>query len=409
MFYSFRGCNMIQPLILKRSIMKKVSIIILLVIVYACSGGHKKLPEEIEIIPVDVHETIREASSLFEKIELVPLETNDSSLLFRTNKVIYDEDIDMFAIYTSDQIVYTFTGKGRYIDNSKRMKGQGPKDYIMVLDISFNPYLKGIDLLNPYGTIYTYSPTFELISRRQFKPEFPVDYLMALDSNNYIFNHPFVWTDQELSFVNLDTKQVVNANYKGTISGNNMSHHCFYHIDDNRYYVPFGLNYYFYRIDKENKKLEPMMYLDLGDAEVKLEGLPGCGHGKRTDSDEERRRVTQDATERYQFLKKSESILPLIKFFNNDYVYVYLAKTDKGYGSHFIYNRKQKEGYLCKEGEPFIMYPCFGIVDNVLLSICQPDLVSKVVDRNLMSSEEIRKMETLKEDDNPVILKYYLR
>ena len=55
------------------------------------------------------------------------------------------------------------------------------------------------------------------------------------------------------------------------------------------------------------------------------------------------------------------------------------------------------------------MYPCFGFVDNVLLSICQPDFVSKVVDRNLMSSEEIHKMEALKEDDNPVILKYYLK
>lgn len=390
-------------------VMKKISIIILLVVVYACSERENKLSEGIEIIPVDVHKAIGDASSFLEKIELVPLETNDSSLLFRCNKVIYDKSTDIFAIYTSDQIVYTFTGEGQYIDNSKKVHGKGPKEYMMVLDININPYLKGIDLLNPYGTLYTYSPTFELISKRQFKPEFPVDFSMALDSSNYIFSHPYVWTDQELSFINLDTKQVVNANYEGTISGNNMSHHCFYHIGDGFYYVPFGLNYYFYRIDKENKKLEPIMYLDFGDAEVKQEGLPGCGHGKRTDSDEERRRMTQDAIERYQFLKKSENQLPLIKFFNEDYVYVYLLRAGKGYGSHFIYNRKLEAGYLCKEGEPLIMYPCFGMVDNVLLSICQPEFISKVVDRNFMSSEEIHKMETLKEDDNPVILKYYLK
>ena len=237
MFYLFGGCSIMQPLKMKRNIMEKLSMIILLIVVYACSGDHKKISDVIEIIPIDVYEPTRDASSFLEKIEIVPLETNDSSLLFRINKVIYDKDINMFAIYTSDQIVYAFTGKGQYIDNSKRMKGQGPEDYTMVLDISFNPYLKGIDLLNPYGTIYTYSPTFEFISKRQFKSEFPVDYSMALDSNNYIFNHPFVWTDQELSFVNLNTKQVVNASYEGTISGNNMSHHCFYHIDDNFYYV----------------------------------------------------------------------------------------------------------------------------------------------------------------------------
>ena len=69
--------------------MRKISVIMLLIVACACSDGHKKLSEEIEIIPVDVHETIRDASSFLEKIELVPLETNDSSLFYRTNKVIY--------------------------------------------------------------------------------------------------------------------------------------------------------------------------------------------------------------------------------------------------------------------------------------------------------------------------------
>ena len=43
--------------------------------------------------------------------------------------------------------------------------------------------------------------------------------------------------------------------------------------------------------------------------------------GKRTDSGEERREITEDATKRYQYLKKSSNILlPLLKFFNDDYV-----------------------------------------------------------------------------------------
>ena len=126
-------------------------------------------------------------------------------------------------------------------------------------------------------------------------------------------------------------------------------------------------------------------------------------------SDEERRKITEDATERYQYLRKSGKTLPLLKFFNDDYVYIFLAKAVRGYGSHYIYNRKKNEGFLLKEGKPFFMYPCFGIVDNMLLAICQPDIVHKFVDRKFMSSEEIHKMEALKEDDNPVILKYYLK
>lgn len=68
---------------------------------------------------------------------------------------------------------------------------------------------------------------------------------------------------------------------------------------------------------------------------------------------------------------------------------------------------KQKKSFLTKEDKPFIMNFCFGIVDNVLLSIRQPEYVSRLVDRRLMSTEEIYKMEQLKEDDNPVIIKYY--
>lgn len=388
--------------------MKKISVIILVIIVSACSTRNRNIPDGVEIVPVEVHEVSQDASSFLEKIEIVPLETNDSSLFHKDTKVIYDKSMDMYAIYTSDQIVFTFSGDGKYIDNSKRMKGQGPEEYGMVLDINFNPYLKGIDMLSPGGTIYTYSPTFELLSKRKFESEFPVDYLMALDSDNYIFTHPFMWTDQEVSFVNLKTQQVVYSHYKGTISGNNMSHECFYHIGEHFYFVPFGLNYYFYRIDAKEKKLTPIIYLDFGDSEVKADGLPGRAGGKRS-NDEERGEITKEATERYQFLKKSENLLPILKFFNDDYIYLYIVKTARGYGSHFMYNRKKKEGFLIKEGKPFIMYPCFGIVDNVLLSICEPDRISEIVDRNLMSSGEIQKMEQLKEDDNPVIVKYYLK
>ena len=166
--------------------MRTVSLITLSILICACSANKKNLPDGIEIIPVEVDKVSQDASSFLEKIEIVPLETNDSSIFHRCNKVIYDQSSDLFAIYTSDQIVFTFSGNGQYIANSKKMKGQGPEDYVMVLDINFNPYLKGIDLLNPYVTIYTYSPTFELLAKRKFKPEFPLEYLMALDAENYI-------------------------------------------------------------------------------------------------------------------------------------------------------------------------------------------------------------------------------
>lgn len=63
MFYLFGGCSIMQPLKMKRNIMEKLSMIILLIVVYACSGDHKKISDVIEIIPIDVYEPTRDASS----------------------------------------------------------------------------------------------------------------------------------------------------------------------------------------------------------------------------------------------------------------------------------------------------------------------------------------------------------
>ena len=391
--------------------MNRISVVLLLVLFCGCSSKDKKMNVEIERIPINVYNISQDASSFIDKIELVPLETNDSSLLHKYGKVMYDKETDVYAVYTREQVIFTFSGNGAFISNSKKMQGQGPNEYYMVVDMKFNPYLKGIDLLNPYGTIYTYSSDFKLLGRRKIKPEFPIDHLMALNLEEYIFTYPFLWTNQEVAFANLKTQQVYNADYSGTISsGNSMAKDCFYKIGDDFYFIPPGINYYFYRIDTKGMKLIPIMYLDFGDLEIKEADLPGRAMGKRVDSDEERARVVKEAQERAQFLRHSNNhIVPLIKFFNDDYVYVYFVKSTQGAGSNFIYNRKTKKSFLTKEDKPFIMNFCFGIVDNVLLSIRQPEYVSRLVDRRLMSTEEIYKMEQLKEDDNPVIIKYYLK
>lgn len=130
---------------------------------------------------------------------------------------------------------------------------------------------------------------------------------------------------------------------------------------------------------------------------------------ERTKSDNKRDYLIKGMQERSQFIREGNLLVPLIKFFNDDYIYVYFARGRKGYGGHYIYNRRKKQSFLVNEDKPFIMHPCFGIVDNVLMAICDAYYVPKLVDSDLMSSEEIYKMEQLKEEDNPVILKYYLR
>lgn len=227
---------------------------------------------------------------------------------------------------------------------------------------------------------------------------------------NYLFTYPSLWTNQEVSFENIVTNQSNNITYHGTISSDNYLSNvgCFHGQGENLTFTPFGLNYYLYQVDKEKKALSPIIYLDFGKAEVTPEGLPGCGTGKRTKDDSKLKEISQGLTERSRFLKNSTEVLPLIKFFNENYVYIFMVKTTMP-GRTYIYNRKKQKGFLLNDGTPFDMYFCFDIVDNVLLSICPPYDLSHFVDKHFMTTEEIRKMEQLKEEDNPVIIKYYLK
>lgn len=88
--------------------MNKWYTIVLLAIICGCSSSKSGILDDIEIIPVDVDNISPDASSFIEKIEIVPLETTDSSLIGGYRKTMYNKCMDMYAIYGKNQIISTF-------------------------------------------------------------------------------------------------------------------------------------------------------------------------------------------------------------------------------------------------------------------------------------------------------------
>ena len=166
-------------------------------------------------------------------------------------------------------------------------------------------------------------------------------------------------------------------NYKGTIANNNMHKERFYKINDKFFFVPNGVNYYFYEMDAVKKSLSPIIHLDLGDDAIDGSFLPGRATGDRTDYREKQNQYLKEIAERADYLRNSEYHIPVVKFFNERYVYLFFMKKSLRYGSHFIYDRIKRKSWLVKNGDPFIMEVCFGIDGNVLLAVCQAEYVSK--------------------------------
>lgn len=146
------------------------------------------------------------------------------------------------------------------------------------------------------------------------------------------------------------------------------------------------------------------MKLDFGAEEIKESSLPGIA--KKNANEKELSLALDQMAERNRFLEESGHYLPLIKFFNDDFVYVHFIKHRKP--GNFVYNRNTGKSFLQRGDTPLKMPFSFAIQDNVLLSITDPNEMSQYVNNEFMSEEEQEKIKYLKEDDNPIILKYYL-
>ena len=59
--------------------MKKISVIILAIVIVACASSNKNVLDGVEIVPVDVHKASKDASSFLEKIGIRRKEKQSST------------------------------------------------------------------------------------------------------------------------------------------------------------------------------------------------------------------------------------------------------------------------------------------------------------------------------------------
>ena len=67
-------------------------------ILLAACEGRKEMADGLERIPVNVEDVAEDAGAFLEKIEIVPLETNDSILFDTPSQIFYDKEADMYVL-----------------------------------------------------------------------------------------------------------------------------------------------------------------------------------------------------------------------------------------------------------------------------------------------------------------------
>lgn len=245
---------------------KKYTILILLVSIlfFSCKKGkNNDNIKKFTVISFDISSPeIINLEDFILKAEIIPLETNDSSMLSSLINIHSCEDT--IFIYDTKQVsMFSFTSKGKYIGKSKHLFGPGPKELNYIQDVAINPFTNEIDFLSPFGTI--------LISDKDFKYKNKIKYhrnnkiinqFQAITEDTYILStgmseEYLVYSKSKDKIIN--KIKVSNPFVAGGINGGEMP---FNYYDGTLYYTPNYFHNTVYKVNNEN--ITPAWKIDFG-------------------------------------------------------------------------------------------------------------------------------------------------
>ena len=325
--------------------------------------------------------------SLGWQTELIPLETSDSLLI--QNVEILKESMDFYFIASNGKI-FKFDKKGKFLSYIGS-KGQGPQDFVSVTQIQTddkNKYLYVMDYFGRKMIIYKYNG--------EFASSFPLPEDYSYNSF-YLFNNVVYYISNSNSIMPDLMKYTIAESKIDTICLRNremgieafMGNSFIYKYDnDIRFFHYFNDTVYFI---KENHLL-PCFLIRFGELKYNFEEL------EVVVSDIIKPKVTRDGP-RVQLLNFFETPRYICLF------YLYNDKTPGSLGENsYIFDKKYNRGYpnlgfksdktpyeILKHGQSFH----YSEASNSFLQIKESHELSPFIN-------------SIQEDDNPVIIKHQL-
>ena len=396
-------------LIVRRFCMKNDLILCLLLLSSCISQpSGRDVFRDVEVI--SIHDAVRDDVSFLDSIEIIPLDNGDNALLKEFSRFRYLKAQKMFLVIDSRQYVFLFDESGNYISSSDSCRGEGPHDYLMAADAVYNPYADVIEIYSPVGKgiVHRYDLSFRWLENRKLPYTDP--YIGArmdiLDKDVYAFE-PVRNDEEHLAIRTVDftdsrspRTEDVPLVQEGYVSTLTMMQKSFFRGDTALYFTPYYLDYHFYEYDLLKRRCRPIYELDLGEAITKSE---------LDERLSDRKGSKELLWEKCEYLLSSKYLLPIIRLMDDSFVYACCIRERETY--HLLHNRKTKKTYFLSPDAPLRMHRCYDLQDNVLATILFPYELDKYISetsKQYMSEETLEKLSEAREEDNPIIIKYYL-
>ena len=391
----------------------KVKYCLFLIIVLS---GCTSIPQYENIEKISIEKSLENNFSFLDSIEIVPFETNDSVIIKSPQIFKYVPEKELYLVKDNQPYIFLFDKVGRHISNSSKVYGEGPHNYALASDVLYNPYSDLIEVYNPLdqGVLKCFDLNFNWVKDKKMNlgKDKIASSLSLLKDGLYailpsIINEEHFHTEVS----NLTKEPQLVKGEDNYLSNLNMGRFFFTHISDTCfYYTPHYLNLYFYKYSPEENSVRPIIKIDIADEEdikKELNSNFGKANNKKSFNRLNNIRVIQDKED---YLLSSSYNLPIIRLISDKYVYVHFINKKEPY--HLIYNRETHNSYYLTKQSPIPFYKCFQIVDRTLYALLYPYEIADYINENNMTyvtHESQIKLLTIKEDDNPLIIKYQLK
>jgi hypothetical protein len=380
--------------------------IIISLVLFSCEFKRNELntPSNLLSISFDIDKA-KETSieDLCNDIELIPLENNENASLtgFHTIKIIpFNNDLYVLDGQLKQEILI-FNKQGKYLRKINKT-GRGPGEYINISDFDINPKSSNVEILQANGILYTYDLNGNFINTTQINSDSirAFHYLASISEDIVVFYTSTI--SKRVSFFSKKKKKIIRRTHI-------VPNECLINTNLAVGRSPFqryGGNVYFH------EPFSNIIYIVTNDQLIEyIEWDFGKYHFS-----EDMIAPGKTVKENMDFLYKNNKwVVKKIQPFESENYMIINGFVNRNELYTMVYNKNSGEQKIIKgsfaEASYYLWFtqnfPDFG--NNIALSLIDAFKINDIINPEILSDKNKYILESIKETDNPVIVKYHLK
>ena len=375
----------------------------LIICLFACQS---KEQEDCLILKVQLEDKGVSFHDLFERLELIPLETNDNSLikqiadLYSINDTLFVFDRSLKSLYTFDALT------GKHLNTIMKV-GQGPGEYLYVADALIDTLGKTIKLLSAMPDfISTYSYSGQFIERFELPSKPPNAYskIMEFDNETYLV---WAFVDESrfnlgnISFISKQTHQILTSFWEPNGLEQYFVYFPFWKYNDKTCFSTVITNKV-YQITKGGYHL--VYQWDFGKYNVDKYRESNAFKVNDKNRNEKNEKIGLDFSTRddlYYFARKLE---------NKTFYYAQIVfKNNIKTSPHIFYNKETGYYHYFFKTIEGISFFTFLLKDNYIMGELSLENKDDLLKSNLLNDKDRLILDSMQEYDNPILIKLFFK